>query len=1183
MAATLVGGAFLSATLQVLFDRMASREFVDYLRGKKFNHGLLKKLKIMLLSVNAVLNDAEEKQIRNQAVKEWLDELEDASYVADDLLDEIATDALQFKLEAGSRAGTSKVSNVVPTSLNSYNPDMETKIVEILERLEFIAKQKDLIGLKEGVGEKPSPRIPTTSLIEETVVYGRDGDKEAIIKLLVADDVGSNKVSVIPIVGMAGVGKTTLAQLVYNDEKVKEHFELKSCVCVTEEFDVFAITKTVLSAITSHSYENTDLDFLQIRLNEGLMGKKFLIVLDDVWNENYVNWENMFKPLKDGAQGSKILVTTRNESSAQIICTVPNHYLEHLKDEDCWKLFAKHAFDNGHRCACPSLETIGRKVVKKCKGLPLAAKTLGGLLRSRVDVGEWEKILESEIWDFSDNESNILPALRLSYHYLPSHLKRCFAFCSIFPKGYELEKHQLVLLWMAENLLQQPKRHKTMEEVGDEYFHELVSRSFFQRSSSSHESCFVMHGLVHDLAKYVYKEYCFTLEDGNLEEVGMKVRHLVVAPYVSFERFDSISEATHLRTLLPLSIFSFHYLSNEIMNHVILKLRCLRVLKFSGCKNLKQLPESIGELRHLRYLDLSGTPIARLPESVSMLYNLQTLDLSFCCNLTGLPKDMHQLINLRHLDISGSYKIKEMPEQISKLKNLQTLSTFIVGKDNGTKIGELRELSHLHGELSIMNLQNVVSAKDASEAKLMNKKYLEELWLCWNGDTNDSKHDRDVLDELLPHTNLKGLKIFGYGGTRFPNWLGDNFFGNIVSIELSGCKFCNSLPPLGQLPSLQSLHVVRLNGVVNVGAEFYGNSSSMIKPFISLETLHFHSMSAWEEWLSIEVEDGEVFPKLRELRITDCDRLITVDLPHNLPCLTKLILDGTKAFVSPLPRTPSLRKLKLVNCKKLQLQELPQTVESIEVGGCHGVISLTETLRRSRTPFLRSLHINNCPSSFIFPAGCLPSTLTELEIKKCEKLAFPFHHSLQTSIQRLVISDSCSSLDLFPLDFFSNLNGLYINKCDKLYSLRVSNGLDYSLTSLSHLFIHGCPDFECFPKGGLNAPSLTHLSIVACKNLKWLPQEMHTLLPSLQFLRICHCPLLEFHYETGLPSNLQKLMVRKCSTLVANRMKWNLQSHQSLTHFRIGDEDCVESFPEEGLLPVTLTCLEMDNFHVLKA
>ncbi|XP_060669491.1 putative disease resistance protein At3g14460 [Ziziphus jujuba] len=347
-----------------------------------------------------------------------------------------------------------------------------------------------------------------------------------------------------------------------------------------------------------------------------------------------------------------------------------------------------------------------------------------------------------------------------------------------------------------------------MEDVGDEYSNELVSTSFFQRSSG--QELFGMHDLVHDLAKYVSRGYCIILQDDSPKDAIVNVHHASVRYLDSPMRYDSIiTEATHLRTIFPLFPTSHRYLSNEVVNPIILNLRYLRVLSFHGCVTVKELSESIGELKHLRFLRLSHTRIERLPKSVGKL-------------------------------------LVEMPRQMSKLKSLQTLTDYIVGKDNVTNIGELRELSDLQGQLCLQNLENVAKASDASDAKLVDKKHLEALRLDWKGDDKDRKHDRHVLDNLLPHTNLKRLTVHGYGAT---------------------------------IPETLEIH--GLNRVVNVGAEFYGfNSSnnSVRKPFASLRILSFSNMSAWKKWSSIEVEEGgEVFHKLQELRIINCDKLTTVD------------------------------------------------------------------------------------------------------------------------------------------------------------------------------------------------------------------------------------------------------------------------------------------------------------------
>ncbi|XP_060669586.1 putative disease resistance protein At3g14460 isoform X3 [Ziziphus jujuba] len=1156
MAGTLVGGAFLSATLQVLFDRLAHREVLDYLRGKKFNQGLLKKLKIMLVSVNALLNDAEEKQIINPAVKEWLEELEDAAYDTDDLLDEIATDALQYKLESESPTGTSgkvrKMANLF--SHNSYVSDMENRMKEILEVVEYIANQKYLLDLKvkEGVA---SPREPTTSLVDVSQVYGRDGDKDAVLKMLREEyKDSSNPYVVIAIVGMGGVGKTTLAQLLYHDDRVKKHFELKSWVDNSERFDISMATQAVLTAVTddhpasqSSSYDNKDLDWLQNRLKEVLTGKKFLLVLDNVWNEN---WEHMSKPFKHVARGSRILITTRHEEVAKRMgATSTLYHLGQLNNDACWQLFAKHAFDNPNACQI-SEENYKQMIVEKCRGSPLAAETLGGVLRYKENE-KWKTILDGEIPDFSYEDSKIRSVLLLSYSYLPLHLKRCFVFCSVFPKGYEFQKHQLVLLWMAANLLQKPKKNMiTMEEVGYKYFDELCLRSLFQKSSGREESCFVMHDLIHDLAQYVSRGHYFTLEDGNSEEVTMKkVRHLVVASHVSDKTLDSILQTTQLRTLLPSSSNSFDYLSNKAVNQVVSDLKFLRVLNLSWCEKCKELPKTIGDLKHLRYLDLSNTLIRRLPKSVTRLYNLQILKLSRCQKLFHLPNDMHRLINLRHLYIDGCCNMKEMPRQIGRLKSLQTLTTFIVGQD-GAKIGELVELSELRGNLCLQNLENVADGDDASKARLVNKNKLEEVTFSWSGDTKEPQHDKGVLEELLSGTELKRLNIIGYRGVKFPNcFQNPNTISNIVSIKLEGCKYCQSLPALGELPSLKTLYIKQLDGIVSVRKEFYGTNGK----FASLESLSFSLMSAWKEWNStgVEVKDG-VFPKLQELCISDCDRLITVDLPSDLLSLTKLLVIGrTKEAIiqSLLPRTQVLHHLEVGKCKKPK--EVLQTVD------CNGVKSMNEALERSETCVLPHSSVSSKNS---FPAEFLSASLTHIEIKNCQ------------------------NLESFPLHSLPNLMHLYLVECENLKHIKVAK----NSFSLGSLFIKGCPNFTSFNEGRLKTPNLNSLTVEDCEKLTKLPEQMPYLLQSLKQLQIIKCPKVESSPEGGLPSNLNGLSVSNCSALIKdlikNQIKWKLKELQALEYFDIRDESDanVELFPKDDLLPSKLTSLCIGPLASLK-
>ncbi|KAG4201755.1 hypothetical protein ERO13_A05G298401v2 [Gossypium hirsutum] len=497
---------------------------------------------------------------------------------------------------------------------------------------------------------------------------------------------------------------------------------------------------------------------------------------------------------------------------------------------------------------------------------------------------------------------------------------------------------------MAEGLLELSNDNGDLEERGDDYFEDMRLRSFFQQLNAK-ESRFVMHDLISDLATSVAGKFIYRLEGSNGScEITKRTGHLsnVQEEYDVRQKFQSLPEAKRLRTFLNVKSSSgWPYVSN-VLTHDLLMKSSLRVLSLAGYKNINELPKDIGSLKHLRNLNLSKTSIRRLPNSLCTLYNLQALTLHGCSDLVELPRDMGRLINMLYLDIRGT-KLTRMPEGMGKLKDIRILTDFVLGDETGSSINELGKLKHLRGRLAISRLKNVVYARDAKDANLKDKFNLKELKLTWDEYDDidgDSKHDREVLEQLEPNTNLKHILIESYKGTRFPEWVGHFSFSNMVFLKLQDCKFCISLPSLGQLSSLKSLSISGFSGVVIVGEEFYSNGQASTKPFGSLEILAFEEMAGWEEW---SCRSDEAFSLLEELSIRDCPKLIK-SMPKHLPSLKKLNIANCEKLECFLPGTPSICELELEKCYALQLEPLPCGLRKLGIEGSNMNDSILEQM-----------------------------------------------------------------------------------------------------------------------------------------------------------------------------------------------------------------------------------------------
>ncbi|PRQ55030.1 putative P-loop containing nucleoside triphosphate hydrolase, leucine-rich repeat domain, L [Rosa chinensis] len=1172
-----VGEIFLAAFLQLLLDRLTPREILGYFgslggAGKK-----LQKWRETLSAVAAVLSDAEEKQLTSKAVDLWLNDLKHLAYDLDDLLNTFSNEMLEREQLKLHQTGTSKVRGFftkVPHKVK-FNFNMNSEIDDIANRLQDIFDRKEKLGLKyiehTSTSTSSSHRTPSSYVLDGPVV-GRDEDTRKIVELLSrgVDPSSPTNYQVVAIVGMGGLGKTTLAGRVFNDVATVEQFNLKIWVSVSDNFDLQTVTRAIFKEVTSRPCDMDEFSRLQDNLSKKIDGKRFLIVLDDVWSTcDYHSWTKLLAPFCGGAKGSKIMVTTRD---SQVATSMGAPAAEHVSND-----------------RPPNYDLLKKKIVTNCNGLPLAAKTLGGVLRCE-ETGKWEEILNDKLWSISDG-SNILPVLRLSYHDLPSPLKRCFAYCSILPNDYEFGKTQLILLWMAEGFLEQPGGSKEMEYIGDEYFGELLSRSFFQKSAKN-DSCYVMDGVVGDLARWAAADIFCRLEDKPHGRCSANTRHLsyISAKFDGKQRFEeTLPKAQHLRTFLPLPVSSGYenYLTHYATSDLLPQLKYLRVLSFNGYK-LTELPGSVGKLRHLRYLDLSHTLIMTLPESTCTLYNLQTLILENCSKLKTLPSNMSNLSNLRHLNNSNMPSLDEMPPHVSQLTHLRTLPNFVVGKGSASGIGEIQSL-HLRGTLSVGRLENVIDVGDAKTAQIMNKEGLEILQLEWSG---TGEKELEVLCSLEPQKKLLHLTIKGYNGFEFSKWIGHPSFSDMISVKLENCKNCRFLPPVGQLPLLKKLWIQGLANVKSVGAEFYGECSL---PFPVLEVLTFKDMQNWKEWLPCKRdEEIRVFPCMEKLSVLSCPKLKGW-LPKNMDSLSELYIDECEELVVSIANYKHIHKLTINGCKrvvhrsgvKFELLEdmelhgisefrleidgfirgLPK-LQTLRITGCEELTCLWENedrLLQRRISNIIGGNISDSPSHFIqelralkelvltgcsnlisFPEASWPPCLENVKMESCNSLTYFVRYQVPPSIRRIEI-EKCQNLKLLVKDA-GELEGcmewLEIKECASLTSLSGKGGR--LPRTLKFLRISDCDRLESIIETFHEDTCLEALTIERCANLKSLPEGLCHL-SALRILIIRNCGSLVSFPRGGLPSNLIDFCIEDCDQLEAlPRGMDNLSSLQTL-------------------------------------
>ncbi|KAJ4786458.1 Rp1-like protein [Rhynchospora pubera] len=635
-----------------------------------------------------------------------------------------------------------------------------------------------------------------TSSLLKNKVFGRDGERDYIINYLL-DDKKENSLTrgylVYAITAMGGAGKTTLAQYVYNDERVKNHFGLRMWISLSHNLDIMEHTKEMIECVSRKECPNLrNLSVLQNKLTDALPeSEEVLLVLDDVWYDTKVGeeqWDNLLAPFATIQGRCKILFTSRLENFPGALLPVIHIQLRDLAPDNFLSLFRYYAFlglENIVTQLKNHLSGIGDRIAKKLTKSPLAAKVVGNQLRKQPHIRFWKATLENV------NLKNLMDVLLWSYQHLDVQLQQCFWFCSLFPKGAEHTANHLAKYWIALDFIQTTDDNRNVEDIGFEYFHMMVAHSIFQPVNQS----YIMHDLFHDLAENLSSEDCFRLINAE-RDVPTTIRHvfLTVNNENLKENLSRICNLSDLRTLILNIKYSMDDAS-EIFSIISTNFKYLRVLKLH-LRGYKVLPRTIGDMRNLRYLNIRRSSIKELPDSVTQLYHMQFLFLP--ASVKTLPTKLSNLIKLRDIKIydSNHVALNSLPPvpYLGRLTSLQRLYEFHVRNEEGYELRQLGNLGELSGTLKIVNLENVIHKDEAAQARLNGKTRLKKLKLVWSKPAENGS-ELEVIEALQPPPNLEALTIKGYMGSTYPTWLlKGSFIENINSLVLNNCNALTTLP-----------------------------------------------------------------------------------------------------------------------------------------------------------------------------------------------------------------------------------------------------------------------------------------------------------------------------------------------------------------------------------------------------
>nr|GEV48198.1 CC-NBS-LRR resistance protein [Tanacetum cinerariifolium] len=1056
--------ALVSAAAEVILEKAFSLAANEIAIAWGFKDNLMT-LHGKLEMIRAKLRDAE-RQKSSEAVTVWLKQLKIVVSEADDLIDEVEYEMLRREVKKRDHT-TGKIRCRPSLKKFSFRREMGNKIVKINTKLSHINEQASALGLQnEPQGPVANSLLKEThSYLDEFKIVGREKDERYIVELL-TESRKEEKLTIVPVVGMGGIGKTTLAKSVYNNPKIQRHFDVKVWLCVSVKVDRNKLLEMIYESLTSKKCEPLTTEKLITKLREELGSKRYLLVLDDVWDEGKTYWDDFRSCVihMNSQNGNGIVITTRKLEIRTNDMTKNSCTLQVLSDDEGWFMFKERAKP------LPELEEIGRNIVTKCRGLPLLVKVIGSMLQNY--NGDKEKYLyvQERMVQGEEEGDTVLSTLKLSFDNLPNSVsKQCFAYCSIFKKDYAMKKEELIQLWMALGLLQvDGTRNRDMEDVGNDIFKILVSNSLFQDVEMDEYgyvySC-KMHDLVHDLSINISGDESLCLLVPTSDKVhNPHLKHLSIYQEKGSNSFSyKFIKEMGSRSLNTL------FLEGARKKFSFQDFRCLRILKLTDNRQTR-IDESVGDLVHLRYLYLSGYYGRVLPKSISKLHHLQTFKL---CSSSGLkfPDGMQNLISLHHLE--SEYFVRS-PKNVGQLTSLRTLSYFSVGRKKGYHIVELGCLKHLGGKLHISNLEKVGSKEEASKADLVGKKNLYKIRLDWKKSNKSGRpKDKDILEGLQTPANVKSLTIENYSSDCFPAWLmnmSTNAGGTwiplnkLVDITLSECRSVLSLPMVWKLPHVRDLVLSGMDNLTSLSSSVGLGSSEPLSR--SLRKLELNGMKRLEKWTDASTNSSTMIsPVLETLYIYGCPKIMLLDEhdPHPLVTLVILWCENLESIRS-LQGLTSLESLIIRGCDSLlgipDLHNLGGSLRALEIGSCYKLTSLPSGL--DYLTMLRRLLLGQ----FSKELDCFPS------LKGIEKLS--------SNLRSLTLNGT-SHWETIPeeVKHLTSLERLYIWG----FGIREIPMWLINMSSIKFISFHDCPGLDDADSVLKGAPTQAEIVFL---NGKWL-------------------------------------------------------------------------------------------------